>query len=776
MIADPQAMFNRALVLHQTGQLSEAESLYRHMLTAFPENGHLLHNLALIRFQHGHLDEAIALIRRGLQTEPHNAKFLGTLGGMLSAAGQHDEAVSAFDQATQGAASDDPELLGNQAIALGQLGRLSEALAACQRSLQLRPGHVDTLNTLGNLLTDSRRLQDAAAVYRQALAIRADAAKLHSNLLLLLNYDDSVPAAALIDEHRAYGAAQAAMWDALPVRHDNTADRSRRLRVGYLSTDFGAHPVGYLLGQTLAQHDRCAVEVVLYATRLHHDALAQDFESAADLWRDCSRMPDDEIESTIHQDRIDILIELGGHTAGNRLPLMARRPAPVQLSYLGYPTTTGLAAVGYRLTDAIIDPPGGDAGSEQPLHLRHGIFRYAPPASAPAPSTSPMLARGVPTFGCFCNLSKVTPSTIALWCQLLQRCPQSRLLLKAKALADDAVRSSLLAEFASHGIDKARIELRGWTDLARHLADYADIDVMLDTQPFNLATNTCEALWMGVPVITRVGDRPASRLGASLLTTAGQPQWIAYADAAFVETASGLVSDAAALDRLRQGLRGRLQAARLLDTRSLAAELDELFRRLWLDWCDHVGAADHATERPTVLHVGCGSLEAGRLPTMFARDRWHELRLDIDEQVKPDFVASITDMRAVPDQVAQALYSSHNVEHLFPHEVQPALREFARVLSDDGFALIVVPDLQVAAERVLRGDLEAPVYQSPAGPVSALDMIYGASPLIEGGNLFMLHKTGFTAESLRRHLAAAGFKRVAVQRRAYALWAVGHKR
>lgn len=278
---------------------------------------------------------------------------------------------------------------------------------------------------------------------------------------------------------------------------------------------------------------------------------------------------------------------------------------------------------------------------------------------------------------------------------------------------------------------------------------------------------------MGVPVVSLAGDRPAARMGASLLQTAGHPEWVASDAAQFVAIASDLASDAPRLARLREQQRDQLRASALLDGAGLAAEVGQQLRTLFEDWARRTPA--EAARQWAVLHVGCGSPEAGKLPEYFDPSLWQELRLDIDPQVKPDFVASTTDMRAVPSASVQALYSSHNVEHLFVSEVPKALAEFLRVLEPGGFALITLPDLRAAAERVLRDEHELPMYYSPAGPISALDMIYGYAPFVEGGNSFMLHKTGFTAGSLRKTLERAGFERVTVKSHGFALWAVAFK-
>jgi predicted O-linked N-acetylglucosamine transferase (SPINDLY family)/predicted SAM-dependent methyltransferase len=774
-LPDAQRLFESAVEMHRRGLFDEAQAVYQRMLAAYPNHPHLLHNLGLLDFERGHYAQAAERVQAALRAEPGRADFQASLGAILSAIGRPQDALAAFEGAGRPDA-DNPEAMANYAVALGQAGRLGDAIAAARQSLQRRPGHVETLSNLGNLLTDARRFAEAGTCYREALAQRVDAGKAHSNLLMMMNYDERVDAAALRDEHLRFGQLHGALWQALPQRHDNPPDAQRRVRLAYLSADFGDHAVGHLLRDVLWRHDRKAFEVFFYATRRRDDALAEAFRRSCDQWRDVAAASNDELEQRLRADGIDILVDLGGHTAGNRLGVLARKPAPLQFTYLGYTTTTGLPSIDYRLSDEIVDPPGSVPGPERTVALGRGLYRYTPPDGAPEVAPPPLQRLGTPTFGCSCNLSKLSPRAVALWSTLLCRLPQARLRLKAKALGDEAVRETLLREFESRGVARARIDWQGWTGHREHLAHYAQVDVTLDTLPFNLGVNSCESLWMGVPVVSRRADTPGGRIGASILDSAGCADWVADSDEAFVNTACALVSDAGALAALRAALRERLARSALLDGASLASELDAIYRRAWAAWCDRAAPqAGTPATTATVLHVGCGSPEAGRLPTRFAAPHWRELRLDIDERVKPDYVASITDMGMVPDALAEALYSSHNVEHLFPHEVTPALREFGRVLKPGGFVLIVVPDLQLAAERVLSGELNDPVYQSPAGPVTAHDMIYGQAESIGEGNLFMMHKTGFTAASLQQELERAGFHRVTVQRMAYALWAVGHK-
>ena len=766
----PERVFAQALEHHTGGELVQASALYQDLLLAHPRNPDVLHNLGLVLFQQGDFDAALEQIQRAISVAPARLEFIASRAALKVSRGEHAEAVADYERF--GGALDG-DALHNYSVALGRLGRTQAALAVCRQRIAQAPADARAHGQLGNLLTDAGQFEAAERAYREALRLRADDSATHSNMLLMLNYSEHLDAAALLREHRAYGEQHGGIWHSLPPLHANERTLSRRLRIGFLSPDFGEHPVGYLFEPLLANLDQSRFEPLLYATRQRNDALSHRLRATGAAWRECHALSDAELVGLLRRDRVDVLIDLAGHTAGNRLAAMARGAAPVQISYLGYPTTTGLAAIGHRFSDALIDPPGSDAGTEQTLHLTGGMFRYAPPPEAPEVSPPPLLNDGRATFGCYCNFSKVTAATLALWAQVLKATPASRLLLKAAALADADTAAGLLSRLAALGVAAERVQLLGWTGYAEHLADYARIDVMLDTSPFNLAGNTCEALWMGVPVVSLRGARPAARMGASLLTAAGRPEWVAEDENQFVQIACQLGKDAKALAALRVGQRQALRASSLLDGASLARQIEDHCQRLFAAWAAQ--AQPLAAQARGVLHVGCGSPEAGKLPAYFDASIWRELRLDIDKQVAPDFVASTTDMHVVPASSMQALYSSHNVEHLYVSEVPKALGEFLRVLEPGGFALITVPDLKAAAERVLRDEQELPMYQSPAGPINALDMIYGYAPFVEGGNAFMIHKTGFTCRSLAQALTQAGFERVVVRSHGFALWAVAFK-
>jgi len=359
----------------------------------------------------------------------------------------------------------------------------------------------------------------------------------------------------------------------LPPRN---ADPERRLRVGYVSGDFGRHPVGFFLRPVLANHDRAGFEITCYSTRLRSDALAETLKQSAANWREVGGMPDDALAAQIAADGIDILVDLSGHTAHNRLSLFARRAAPIQASWLGFWGTTGLAAMDYLLTDASTLPPGCESGFSETLLRLPGIrFCYGPPDDAPEPTW-----RNKPvTFGSFNNLAKVGPDAVRLWRQVLDAVPGSKLVLKWRTLADRGLCRRLRADFGD------RVDLRGASGHAAMLAEYADIDVALDPLPFSGGATSCEALWMGVPVVTLPGSGAASRQTLGFLRALGRTEWAAKSPEDYVRIAAGLAADRAALGQLRTSLRAEMAASPLCDGAAFTRELEQAYRAIWRKWC-----------------------------------------------------------------------------------------------------------------------------------------------------------------------------------------------
>ncbi len=573
------------LAAFEAGRLSEAESLARLRLRDNADDAEAQHVLGLLALRAGRLEEARVRLEGAVAAQPENALFRGNLGLALKQAGLRAAAVEQFEQAlvrapTFAAAWNN---LGNT---LSEMGRLVEAEAAFGELVRRAPStptwhlnHARTLTLLG-------RAAEAVEAGRRALRLQPENAVAHSNLLLDLHYLDDVSADAIFAEHRRWAERFAPAVPPAPVADP---DPARKLRIGYVSADLYAHAVANFLAPVLGRHDRANYSVFVYANLKHEDQATARLRQEADGWCAIREMDDEEAAAQVRADRIDILVDLSGHMAGNRLLLFARKPAPIQATWLGYPDTTGLDAIDYRLSDAVADPPGEADRfcSETLVRLASGFHCYHPPDDAPMPAVRP--ADASVAFGSFNNYAKVSPACLRLWGRLLEVVPEARLVLKAKSLGDEQTRETVRRRFADIGVNPSRLRvLPPVTTRREHLAAYGEVDIALDTYPYHGTTTTFEALWMGVPVVTLLGSTHAARVGASILTHAGLTEWIATSPEKYVELAASRARDVGALRARRPQLRGRISATPLLDAEGFAGKLEEVYRRWWRRRCAEV--------------------------------------------------------------------------------------------------------------------------------------------------------------------------------------------
>ncbi|CAO3439078.1 O-linked N-acetylglucosamine transferase, SPINDLY family protein [Azospirillum doebereinerae] len=545
-----EAHLNLAAVLANGRQPRAAFAAYRDLLVRQPQNGHILFLTGTAALNADFLEEADRLLRQALLRSPR-----------------------------------DPGVLNNLGLALGRMGRVGEAVHMFRQAVAAKSDYAEAWFGLAAALDAQGDSQAALEAYRKVADLRPDDPGTDSNLLMMLNYRETLSPAELHAAHRRWGerleAALAPALAAVP-RPALTPLAGRRLRVGYVSPDFRLHSVAMFLLPLLEAHDRTRFELFAYSNVELPDVITDHVRRSVDCWRDIQGLTDEAAAAQVRADGIDVLIDLTGHTAHNRLGLFARRPAPLQASWLGYPATTGLASIDLRFTDAVADPVGG---SDQPhaerlARVEGGFLCYRPLGPVPDPAPPPCLENGFVTFGSFNTLNKLNPQVAALWARVLHAVPGSRLLLKAAPLADAAVRKRVLGLFASHGVGAGQVELLARVpDNDGHLKAYGRMDVALDPFPYNGTTTSCEALWMGVPVLTLPGDRHAARVGASLLTAAGRPDLIATDADDVVRKAVALVADPARLAAGRQALRPHLQASRLCDAAAFARAFeDELMR------------------------------------------------------------------------------------------------------------------------------------------------------------------------------------------------------
>jgi predicted O-linked N-acetylglucosamine transferase (SPINDLY family) len=599
---ETQLLFARAL--RDSGQPGAADA-FRAAIALDPNRPQGHNGLGLTLRAAGDRDGAIAALARAVELDASNASARFNLAATLADAGRYHEAATHF-RAVVAASPDDAEAQNALGAALERIGD-GDAAIACYRAAGRLPvarynlgraltaraalGEAETVlrelvqseqsdgdacdahDALARVLSLQGRAADAVAEYRRALGHAPERAEVHSNLLLAMQYDPP-GVDELFAEHLAWSKRHA------PATSPPPPPPSTRplLRVGFLSADLRSHSVAYFMAPVL-QGLRAAVELFAYSSSRLHDEVSDELRSMCSTWREVAELDDVALAAQIQSDELDVLVDLSGHSGGNRLRALAGHPARVVATYLGYPDTTGMSAVDFRITDALADPPGAERmHSERLIRLDGGFLCYRADRDASEPSEPPCASRGHVTFGSFNTTAKIGEASIALWARVLIA-TEGRLLLKSPGFDDRDTRERFLLRFARAGIAAERIELVGFAQTAReHLGAYAAVDVALDTFPYNGTTTSCEAMWMGVPVITRVGDRHASRVGLSLLSRLDLSELAAHDDESFVRIARDLASDPGRIGELRRTLRARVAASSLCDQDRIARELLAAFR------------------------------------------------------------------------------------------------------------------------------------------------------------------------------------------------------
>jgi predicted O-linked N-acetylglucosamine transferase (SPINDLY family) len=620
--ARPGGALAQAMEHQQKGRLREAEALYRRGLAEEPGHARGRSLFGYLLFQTKRPAEALAALDEALATNPAMADAHAWRGLCLQQLGRLEEAAGAYAAAVRAdprhagahnnlgvalvnlrrAAEAIPHL--QRAVALGyarpephvmmgrahvKLGHLVEAEQAFREALRLVPGFLDARMGLANVLHDLGDLDAAIATLRQAVAAEPRALGARSSLVMKLLYHGGLSPQAVADEHlaagRAYLAAFASGGD--PAWQKRDPDPGRRLRIGYMSPDFHLHATAFFLEPVLAGHDPEAVAVHVYSSTELRDDMTTRLRGLVPVWRDVLGRPDRDVAAQIAQDRIDILVDCAGHTNGNRLGVLAMKPAPLQVTWLGYPHGTGLPTVDYRLSDALADPPGMTESHyvEEIYRLPGGSFCYRAPDFAPPPEPGPLSRGDGPVFGCFNNPHKFGPEVIRLWAEIVNAVPGARLRLKARQFLDETARARLRARFAEAGLGEERLEIEGRRTLKEGFTEYATIDVALDPFPYHGTTSTCESLWMGVPVVTLPGRSCVSRVGPSLLERVGLGDLVARDAAHYRDLAVALAGDPARLADLRATLRGRLVESPLGDGPAFARQLEAAYRAMWRRWC-----------------------------------------------------------------------------------------------------------------------------------------------------------------------------------------------
>jgi predicted O-linked N-acetylglucosamine transferase (SPINDLY family) len=578
-----QPHYNLGVALASQGNLEEAVASYQQALRLNPNLVQIYNNLGNALTEQGKLEEAIASYREALRRWPDFADAYHNLAKVLIDQGKNEEAIVSCRQALR-LQPDFADAYHNLGNALKNQGKFDESIASYRQALRLQPGHAEAQSNLGNVLKSQGQLDATIAAFRQALAMKPDSAAIHSNLVFILNYHPDFDSAALYREARQWNDRHAEPLAKFHTPHGNASDPERRLRIGYVSPDLCDHALAYELIPLLANHDHRQVEVYCYAEVARADDMTQRFRACADTWRSTVGMSDEQFAGMVRQDGIDILVDLALHTGNNRLLVFARKPAPVQVSWLGYPGTTGMTAIDYRLTDPYLDPPGQDVScySEQTIHLPETFLCYDPLLEDMPVEDAPALANGMITFGFLGNFCKVNDGVLRLWAKVLAAVPRSRLLLLAP---EGSPREHVLATLGREGIAAARVEFAGRQSRERYMRMYNRIDIGLDLLPYNGHATSLDAFWMGVPTVTLVGRTIVGRAGLSVVSNLGLPELAGQTPEEYVAIAAGLAADIPRLQELRAGLRDRLRASPLMDGPRFARNMEQIYRQLWCSFC-----------------------------------------------------------------------------------------------------------------------------------------------------------------------------------------------
>lgn len=596
-------LFETAYGYHVKGDYPKAEETYKQIIRLEPRHSNALNLLGTICLERGEYDNALDLIRKAVKAYPMGAMFHNNLGNVFRKMGMVQDAEKAYREALR-VAPDNVAANNNLGIVLHEQGNMDGAIDYFEKAHRQDPGFAPAFYNLGRVFCEQGRIDTSLWAYREALKINPDFHSAYSNLLYTLHFSDTSEPEKIFNEHRNWAKTFAEPNYPANQVYDTGKDPLKTLRVGYVSPDFRTHSVAFFLEDVIAHHNRKQVEIFCYSSTEKPDDFTRRFRELTDVWRDISSLSDDDAARIIMKDKIDILVDLAGHTRNSRILIFARKPAPVQVAWLGYPDTTGLETMDYRLTDVIADPPGltDHLYTEKLVRLTGGFLCYRPSGESYPISPSPALKTKAITFGSFNNNSKISESVIRVWSKILKNTPGSRIKLKSRSFADFGTRKYILERFDHHGIPSERIWFEGYSvSLKEHFLLYGSVDIALDTFPYNGTTTTCEALWMGVPVIALSGNSHVSRVGASLLHQVGLDHFLALTEDEYVEKAVSLAKDVDLLGNLRLAIRNRLKSSSLIDPTGFCKTLEGAYRNMWKGWigrCEPAVLPDEKTGKP----------------------------------------------------------------------------------------------------------------------------------------------------------------------------------
>jgi predicted O-linked N-acetylglucosamine transferase (SPINDLY family) len=577
-------LIEEGIALEDRGDFVQALARFRRAAEADPRNPRAWLNVGNALRALGQLDASAAAFRAAIDMAPGYVPALFNLGALLTSRGQYGAAEAELREALRV----DPHF-AQAAIVLADVaeatGRTPEAEAWLRRALDLSPGDGGALLNLAHLLLRANRFAEAETCFLRASALGHDVARdALSSYCFALSLRDDLSPQAIFEAHRRVGlAVQRSAGQA--TAHRNAPDPERRLRLGYVSSDFRRHPIGLFMRLLLPLHDRDRFEVHAWSGTAKIDAATDAIRNAVDLWHDIAGMPDRDVDALVRAAQIDVMVDLGGHTDGTRLPVFARAPAPVQASWLGYLNTTGLPTIGYRLCDRHTDPPGETESlyTEALCRLPHSQWCYAPWDDAASVATPASRRSEGIVFGSFNQFGKIGETCLDLWARVLAAVPDAG--LRVLDVAEERLENALLDKLERRGVDRRRVATCARLDIASYFRAIAEADVALDTTPYNGATTTLDTLWMGTPVVALRGNRALARGSYSIMRSLGAAELIAGSEDEYVALNVRLARDARWRETLRSALRDRLVASPLMDAPRFVASLESAYRRMWRAWC-----------------------------------------------------------------------------------------------------------------------------------------------------------------------------------------------
>lgn len=733
------------------GQSVEAEAQMRKALALDPGYGDAANNLSILLMGRKAYEDAEPLLRGAIGNDINHFSLHINLGDLLTNTGRLPEALYYFRRAVE---MDPKSGFAKERLArpLIDLHKITEAMSLLETALNEDPSIATGWVNLGRCHLVRGNIADADRCNQTALEKDPDLLAAWMNLVFAANYLQK-PRRDVFELHLA--AASRLLKKNATHRfssHGNKPLVDRRLRIGFVSGDLRRHSVSYFIEGPVAQLNKENFETWAYFNYRAEDYRSEELKPLFHKWQNIFGQRDIDVAELIRRDEIDILVDLSGYTGSNRMEVFAMQPAPIQVSWIGYANTTGMETIAYRLTDALADPvdDADQFASESLVRLPAGFLCYSPPTEAPTPAPRSLRPPGHVRFGSFNARTKIGVQTMALWKKVLDHIPESTLTIKSGVGLNDQIgRDTLLDALTRFGLPRERISVLGFVDSATaHMAAYDSIDICLDTVPYNGTTTTCEALWMGVPVVTLIGDRHASRVGLSLLTHAGLAELVASDEAEYLEIAKGLAYAPEHLLSLHTSLRKRLEGSSLLDPKGMARNIEQAFRSMWSRWCaDHAQqttdslVADPAAARWAETSAGAMRLNIGGTKR---KDGWKILNVTPGPDV--DFLGDIRNLDEFESGSCQEIYASHVIEHVDQNQIVNTLRGLHRLLIPGGRLYISVPDLSVLCHQFLNPRFDQPERYH------VMRMIFGGQT-----DSHDYHQIGLSLEFMADFLGKAGF-------------------